>query len=293
MAHKRRKGNRLVVVLLSDTHAGHKLGLLNPETVLIDEHGEAYSPGLTTTQRYLWELYQGHINSVADLADRSPVILIHNGDITQGTRYPSHLTLPLISDQVMAGAENLAPWYEHKGIDLQAVRIIVGTAAHGWEGAAEALVSTRLSQRYPKMDTKPLYHAQIALTRQRGQVVDCAHHGPFPGGRAWLIGNGPRYYLKSAMMEELIDGITPPRVYARAHYHVWVPETVRIRRNGQDVISDLVITPSYSGIDDYVRRATRSKRKIDHGLVCLVFEDGLREIVPLYQELDIRTREEM
>jgi len=294
MAHKRRKARRLVVVLLSDTHAGHKLGLLNPETVLTDEHGEAYSPGLNTTQRYLWALYQEHIEQVVQIAGKSPVLLIHNGDIAQGTRYPSHLTLPLISDQVMAGAENLAPWYEHKGIRLQAVRIIVGTAAHGWEGAAEALVSTRLSQRYPTMDTRPLYHAQLAFAKQRGQIVDCAHHGPFPGGRAWLKGNSARYYLRSAMMEELLDGVMPPIVYARAHYHEWLhvgPERVRV--NGKDVESHIIITPSYSGIDDYVRRATRSKRKIDHGLVCLIFEDGLREVVPLYQELDIRTREEM
>ena len=280
--------------MLSDTHAGHKLGLLNPETVLIDEHGEAYSPGLNKTQRYLWELYQSHIEQVAQIAGKSPVVLVHNGDITQGTRFPSHLTLPLISDQVMAGAENLAPWYEHKGIRLQAVRIIVGTAAHGWEGAAEVLVSTRLAQRYPKMDTKPLYHAQLAFAKQQGQVVDCAHHGPFPGSRKWLKGSIAIRYLTSAMLDEIVDGVTPPRVYARAHYHEYLHVgPARVRSQGHDVESELIITPCYTGVDDYARKVTRSLRKLDHGLVCLVFEDGLREVVPLYQELDIRTREEL
>jgi len=291
MASKRRKSNRLIVVLLSDTHAGHKLGLLNPATVLMDEVGEHYSPGLNTTQTYLWTLYQSHIEQVAELAGKAPVIVIHNGDVTQGTKYPSHLTLPLISDQVIAAGYNLRPWYEHPTIKVKAMRVIVGTAAHTLESATETLVAQRLAQQYPKVDTRPLYHASIALDRQDGQVIDCAHHGPFPGGRKWLKGNSARYYLRSAMMEELVDGEVPPRLYARAHYHEWVRETVRIRQNGQDVESDLVITPSYSGIDDYVRRATRSKRKIDHGLVVCVFEDGLREIVPLYEELDIRTRE--
>jgi len=291
---RKRKTNRLVVVLLSDTHAGHKLGLLNPSTVLTDEHGEAYSPGLNTTQRYLWTLYQEHIERVAELAGKSPLILIHNGDITQGTKYSSHLTLPLISDQVIAGAENLRPWYEHPGINLQTVRVIVGTAAHGWEGAGEVLVANRLAQQWPKIGTKPAYHAQLVLKKQGEQIVDCAHHGPFPGGRKWLEGNAARWYLKSAMLDELVDGITPPIVYARAHYHEYRhvgPE--RVRAHGMDVESRIIITPSYSGIDDYVRRATRSKRKIDHGLVALVFEDGLREVVPLYKELDIRTREEL
>jgi len=279
------------VVLLSDTHAGHKLGLLNPATVLMDEVGERYQPTLGDTQRYLWELYQEHIAKVAEMAGKSPVLLIHNGDMTQGTKYPAHLTLPLISDQVIAAADNLRVWYEYPTIHLQHVRIIVGTAAHGWEGAGEVLVAQRLQTQYPKVDCKPVYHLLATLTGQNGQVIDVAHHGPFPGGRKWLRGNGARYYLRSAMMEELVDGQTPPRLYARAHYHEWVRETVRVRSNGQDVVSDLVITPSYSGIDDYVRRATRSKRKIDHGLVVCVFEDGLREIVPLYEELDIRTRE--
>jgi len=288
---KRRKGQRLIVVLLSDTHAGHKLGLLNPATELMDEVGESYRPAPNATQRYLWELYESHIDKVAELAGKSPIILIHNGDVTQGTKYPAHLTLPLISDQVIAAADNMAPWYTDKRLCVKAVRVIVGTAAHSWEGSAEVLVAQRLAQQYPDVDTRPLYHASIALKRQGGQVIDCAHHGPFPGGRAWLKGNGARYYLRSAMMEELVDGQTPPRLYARAHYHEWVRETVRVRSNGQDIIGDLVITPSYSGIDDYVRRATRSKRKIDHGLVVCVFDGGLREIVPLYRELDVRTKE--
>ena len=289
---RRRKAKRLVAVLLSDIHTGHKLGLLHPETTLLDEVGQSYSPGLNYTQRYLWDLYQSHIDNVAELAGRDPVLLIHNGDVTQGDHYPSHLSLPLISDQIIAACENLRPWFEDKRLRVTAARIITGTAAHTWESGSEVLVAQRLQTEFPKVDCKPLYHASIALTRQKGQVIDLAHHGPFPGGRAWLKGNSARYYLRSAMMDELVDGHAPPRVYARAHYHEWLRETVRVRRNGQDVVSDLVITPSYSGIDDYVRRATRSKASIDHGLVVLVFEDGLREIVPLYQELDVRTKEE-
>jgi len=293
MARKRRKAQRLVVVLLSDTHAGHKLGLLNPETQLIDEHGEPYTPGLNATQTYLWELYQLHIEQVAQIAGKSRVIVIHNGDVTQGNRYPSHLALVTIADQVTAAAANLRPWYAHKRLKVGAVRVICGTAVHTWEASSEALVAQRLAQEFPKVDTRPLYHALITLEGQRGQSLDAAHHGPFTGSRNWLKGNSARYYLRSAMMDELKDGETPPRVYARAHYHEWVHETLRIRSRGQDVVSDLVITPCYTGVDDYARKVTRSLRKLDHGLVVLVFEDGLREVIPLYQELDIRTKEEL
>ena len=289
---KRRKTERLVVVLVSDTHAGHRLALLNPATILLDEHGVAYSPGLTDTQRYLWELYQSHVDNVAEIAGKSPVVLLHNGDVTQGDRYPAHLTLPLVSDQIIAATENLRPWFEHKGIKLRAARIIAGTGVHTWEGASEVLVAQRLQSEFPDVDCKPLRHAQIALTGQGGQVIDVAHHGPFPGSRKWLHGSNAAWYLRSAMLDELVDGRTPPRVYARAHYHTFQHVgPVRVRRCGVDVESELIISPCYTGADDYVRKVTRSIGKMDHGLVVAVFEGGLREVVPLYQELDIRTRE--
>jgi len=288
---KRRRARRLVVVLLSDTHAGQKLALLNPETVLSDEHGEPYTPGLTTTQQYLWELYESHIDNVAELADGCRVILVHVGDITQGTRFVEHLCLTSINDQILGAIANLRPWYEDKRIHLTHARIIVGTGVHGWEGSAEALIGKGLAELYGDVDTRTLYHAQLALQDQAGQVVDLAHHGPYPGSRNWLTGNGARYYLRSAMLDEMVDGVTPPRVYVRAHYHQWVHETIRIRQNGQDVEGDLIITPCYTGATDYTRKATRSIRKLDHGLVALEFEGGLVGVHPFYSELDIRSKE--
>ena len=289
---RKRAHKRCIAVLLSDTHAGHKLGLCNPSTVLINEHGDNYSPQLSATQQYLDDLYKTHIDAVADLADGDPVLVFHNGDITQGTRYADHLIATLIVDQVKIAVANLSRWYTHKRINLALVRVVVGTSAHSIEGTTEQLVAAQLAALYPKLSTSVMYHLQFVLKSQRGQVLDLAHHGPFPGSRKWLRGNSARFYLRDAMMAEMIDGLTPARVYARAHYHEWLRETVRVRRNGVDATSDLVITPSYSGIDDYVRRATRSKRKIDHGLVACEFEDGLRDVYPLYQQLDIRSREE-
>jgi hypothetical protein len=293
-ARRKQKTKRRIIALLSDPHTGHKLGLLNPETPLTDEHGEPYNPGLNTTQRYLLSLYQEHRDEVADLADGCPVMVVANGDLTQGDKHTDHLCLIGVHDQVIGGIWNLRPWYEDKRINLTHVRIIVGTASHGWEGGAEALIAEGLAERYPEVDTKARYHASIALIEQRGQVIDLAHHGPFPGSRKWLEGNIATYYLKSAMMDELIDWQIPPICYARAHYHKWLHVgPVRIRSRGKDVESHLVTTPSYSGVDDYVRRVTRSTRKIDNGLVALEFDDGLRKVHPFYKELDIRTREEL
>jgi len=291
---KTRKGNRLIVVLLSDTHAGQKLALLNPATVLSDEHGESYSPGLTTTQRYLWTLYQQHIEDVASLADGCRVILVHVGDITQGTRFVEHLCLTSINDQILGAIANLRPWYEHARIALTNARIIVGTGVHGWEGSAEALIGKGLAEMYPAVDTKTVYHAQVTLKDQQGQVLDLAHHGPHPGTRKWLEGNAAMWYLRSAMLDEIVDRDVPPIVYARAHYHTYRHVgPLRIRQNGSDIESRLIITPCYTGATDYTRKVTRSIRKLDHGLVALEFENGLKDVHPFYQELDIRQKEEL
>ena len=285
----KRKSNRVVVVLLSDTHAGHKLGLMHPEVVLLDEHDQEYTPGQTETQRYLWELYQKYRGNVADLADGCPVVVIHNGDLTQGFRYGEHLVTPRKADQIRIAVKNLTEWYRDKRLHLAAFRVLVGSEAHTFgEGSAEVLVADQLRALFPAVPIRALYHL---LYEVQGDIIDVAHHGPFPGSRTHLRGNSGRAYVRDLMTAELLDGNKPARIVARAHYHEYLRETVRADANGKEYVADLLVTPSFSGIDDYVRRATKSKRKIDHGLIALEFDGGLRDIYPLYQQLEIRTKE--
>ena len=292
---KRRKTKRLIVALVADTHAGHKLAVQHPELELMDEHGETYTPTLDTEfQKFLNDLYQKHIDDVADLADGCPVLLTHNGDITHGEAFARHLSLVTLHDQIESAYWNLRRWYEHPRIHLAGARILFGTEVHNnGAGTSEAEVCRRLQLAYPDVDTRIAYHSEIAFSRQQGQKLDLAHHGPFPGSRKWLEGNSAGWKLKDAMLKELLDGLTPPRVYARAHYHTYVSVQQRVQAGGVEHVSDLIILPSYSGVDDYVRKVTQSKTKIQNGLVALEFERGFRKAHPLYEETDIRTREEL
>jgi len=284
--------NRIIVVLEADLHAGHKLGLCDPETVLRDENNELYRPAQTKTQEYLWALRNEHIDQVADLADGCPVLICPLGDLTHGTKYPLHLCAQLVADQVMIAVNNEQVWYKHPRINLVGMRIVTGTEAHTLGGGStEVLVTRQLQQLFPDVNTQVLYHLKLVLEKQNGESIDMAHHGPFPGSRNWLKGSTPAYYLRSAMMDELDDGYDPPRVYARAHYHTYCPATVHVQRGGKDYVSDLIILPSYTGIDDHGRRATRSQYKIDHGMVALEFENGLRATHPFWKELAVRTTE--
>jgi len=295
MARKRKKSKRLIVPLVADIHSGHKLGLQHPDLELMDEHGQMYMPGLSTEfQKFLNELYQQNIEDVADLADGCPVLLTHNGDITQGEAFAKHLSLVTLHEQIESAFWNLRRWYEHPRINLVGTRILFGTEVHNnGAGTSEAEVCRRLQLAYPKVDTRIAYHSVLNFVKQNEERIDLAHHGPFPGTRKWLEGNSAGWYLKDVMLKELLDGKTPPRIYGRAHYHTYVSAQQRVQAGEVEHVSDLIILPSYAGIDDYVRKVTRSKTHIVNGMVALEFERGFREAHKLIKRTDIRTHERL
>lgn len=175
---------RTVVAVVSDTHGGHKLGLLNPETVLYEENESGdlvpYTPELTATQEYLWKAYLDDMAEVWSWANGDRLVLIHNGDATQGLRYVDHLVSTRLADQIEIGVMNLRPWFEHAGVTV--VRMTKGTGSHVLgEGSSEILIGQQLAALYPDVDVQVVYHGLLDVD---GVELDYAHHGPFPGSRA-------------------------------------------------------------------------------------------------------------
>lgn len=289
----RRKRKRRLVALLSDLHCGNRLGLLNPETVLLeeDELGDLveYTPELGPTQQYLWPLYTSHVDKVAEMAGKDEVIVMVPGDLTHGTKYKEGLSQLRVSDQVAIAFWCLRLWLEHPKLNVKRVRILRGTGSHTEDGSAESLVAMLLQQAFPKHDTQVLYHGLFDVD---GVTFDVAHHGPGPGIRVWTDGNQLRLYLRSLMLRELLDGNAPPRVVARAHFHRWGWETARVESQGTSYESDIIALPSYCGINGFGRQATRSIHHQTHGLAaCEVIDGVLAGIHPLKKTLDLRTKE--
>ena len=281
---------RVVAALLSDMHCGHQLGLMAPGTELIDDDGNPWTPQLTKVQDYLHDLYISHINSVVALADGDEIVVIHNGDATQGNRYPSRWVSERESDQVKIAAQALRPWLDLPNV--KTMRIMVGTGAHNYgRGSAEVLLAELLQAQYPKASVKAMCHGLYDIA---GVTFDIAHHGAYPGSRVWLMGNGPRFYLRSLMEEELLNGRTPPRIVARGHHHVWRRETVRIELDDRTVESDIINTPSYTGLTDYAHQAARSPAWVTNGMAAIECVGG--QVVGIHRltaTLDVRTREEL
>lgn len=276
---------------INDLHSGHKLGLLSPKTILYEENeaGEMkpYTPALTESQVYLWELYTGHVKEAIRYADGCPLFLLVNGDITQGIKHPGHWVSTRLADQILIAVANLEPWFEYA--NLSHVRISIGTAAHNFGiGSAEMLVGQILAERYPAVDVRVANHGLMTIKDEQGAVVfDYAHHGPGKGIRNWLYGNTARYYLRDLMQRDILAGRVPPRVVERAHAHVKLHE---ILETG-DYISDLFVVPSYCMMDDYAVQVTKSVEGLTHGMLVHECDGGRHGWQWLTKTIDVRMAE--
>jgi len=294
MARKRRKAQRLVVVLLSDTHAGHKLGLISPGVQLYeqDEQGGLYryTPPLTKTQQYLWNVYISDTAQAATFADGDSVLILHCGDATHGKAYPDQLVSTRMANQILIAVANTQALFDNIP-NANMARFVQGTGSHEFgEGSSPILIVDKLKSEYPERDIEMPAHGLIGVD---GCTIDYAHHGPGPGSRNWLRGNIARLYLRSLMMDDLDAGEMPPDVVVRGHFHAFVPPvTERISRGGTIYTSTLILLPSYCGLGDFARKVTRSPSRLSNGMVLLEVTDGkLTNIVPLVTTVDLRTKE--
>jgi hypothetical protein len=288
-----RRQKRRLVVALADTHAGHVLGLLNPETVLvrqIDEHGEyeEWIPELTATQRLLWELYQEHMGQLEELAGKDEIVVFHVGDPTHGTKYAQGLIADVSrSDQRTIAAENLKPIISLSNV--KTARLFTGTAAHVWPGSADAKVAWQLQNDYPQKDVQSVHHSRTHID---GVLFDTAHHGPHPGSRDWLRGNVALYYLRDRIYRDRRMGKEPARVYIRAHRHTYVPVPFIDWWQGQQSKHDLTLLPSYSGLGAFARKVTQSEPELCNGMCVYELVGGeLKDIHPLIEYTDLRLEE--
>ena len=283
-----------MIVALADPHAGHVLGLLNPETILVrqlDKAGEyeEWTPELTHTQRLLWyDRYLIHLNELKDIAGRDEVIVFHVGDPTQGTKYAQGLIADVSrSDQRIIAEWNLKPIISLPNVKI--VRLFTGTPAHVWPGSADAKIAYALKQDFPSKDIESVHHSRSRVDRE---IFDTSHAGPHPGSRDWLHGNVALYYLRDRIYRDRRMGKEPARVYIRAHRHVWLPVPFIDRWQGVETKHDLTVVPSYCGMTAYARGVTQSEPELVNGMCVYEVVDGkLAEIHPLVTYTDLRLEE--
>jgi len=287
--HKKR--NRRIFAWVSDTHAGKSTGLLNPDTVLIRVHDkgyeELYQPELSSTQRWLWPVFEEAIGELAEYAKDDEIVVAHAGDVTHGDRHGPLIPNTTIADQRTIAIYNMTPLLQLKNVTK--VRFLTGTEVHVPD-AAEVRVAGRL-RKQTGLDIRASHHARFDMGKE---WVDGSHHGPYPGSRDWLRGNVAFYHLKDCVYTDRRVGKEPAVVYLRGHYHRHVHVPLYDDWNGQDVMRHLIIIPAFSGLDGFTRKVGKSPPIIEAGIIALEFIDGhLTDIKAFKDKLDMRTEEKL
>ncbi len=259
------------VLAEADTHSGHKLGLCNPLTKVLDaDTGTAQLLELGIFQQYLWQERTKYIKNAFDIIRSHPCTYILNGDVTHGNGHTEQLMGSLISYQFTIAHYNLLPIIERRNV--RTIRLMSGTGVHSFgEGTAEITVAERLQADFKRKDIGVLAHGRLEIG---GGIFDVSHHGPSGGSRWWLEGNTARYHLRDRMMRDLSIGLEPAHVYLYAHYHTDIHEVLRIVWNGRVYRSHLVVLPSWCGLGEYARKVTKSTPIIENGLYLFEINDG-------------------
>lgn len=278
---------RRLLALFSDTHGGHKLSLMNPETWLLDADMQPYQPQLSAMQRWLWANYQDDLANVERLANGDRIDVLHVGDMTWGAAHIEGVVSTRMADQIIIGEANLEPWLALPNV--ASMTLITGTDSHELGESSTPILAARDLQRVHLQASVTVTHHLLAEVD--GYSIDAAHHGPTKGKREWLDGNELRRYGQSMQREEVLAGNTPPNLVVRAHTHASWRETVRLQAGKRLHVTDLLICPAYCGLTPYARKVTQSLAVIGCGVWAVELVDGEpRRFTELAHLQDLRER---
>jgi hypothetical protein len=269
-----------VVVCLSDTHGGYRLGQLSPDAILTDD----YKPALTASQKYLWELQTNACKFIKRYANGAPITIIHGGDPCHGMKYVTELVTTSPADQIKIAVANWRPLLDMTNV--LRVRCATSTEAHSMgESSTDHLVVDVLRNEYPGIDFAISHHG---LTNIDGYTIDWAHHGPGPGSRVWLGGNVARYYLTNIILTAIMADNRPPDMVLRGHMHTYTDEIVTKGKHR----SRIIMLPAMCMPGRHSIQVTQSLDRVTVGMMVFRIDAGrLVDERQLFQTIDLRTME--
>ena len=275
---------RLVFAFEADSHAGNQLGLLAPGVEIVgpDDPDDYFEPALSIYQEQLWSWRIGWIQEARKFAGKDKLYHAHVGDMTDGRKYQNMKITTSIHGQAAIAQANMMPWHTIAGVEKSV--IVTGTGSHAFTDASSEVIVAEL-MKAKQLPVELVHHALVDVGH--GESIDLAHHGPSKGIRKWTEGNQLRYYLKSLIVGDMMEGRKPPVLHVRAHFHDWWLERVTIDEHTEGTI---ILLPSLCGMGEYARQATGSKHVLTNGVVLVEFIDGQPgRIKSLLERIDLRT----
>jgi len=257
--------------VISDTHTGSTVGLA-PSSI---PHPEGFSIEASPTSRWLWGLYQQHLEEEAfAAADHDIHILLFQGDICDGGMHHGQVQLyhpekaveRWISEAVV---EEAVRWLEPDHIV-----IVLGTPSHvGKMGSSEESIGKSLDAQYPGKLVRPdeyRYGWHIWRADIDGCLIDARHHGKMGQLPHTRDSYQKRYAIDIFHASAHYQGHRPPDLALRAHRHKYADSgPVPPHKNGTRLISG----PCYQLGTEYIHKVAIEDPP-DIGMYGITLTDG-------------------
>jgi hypothetical protein len=234
------------LVVISDTHAGCKLALMDPKGARLDGGG-TYTP--SDFQRQLWKLWRVFWDDwVPEVTRGEPFDLVHNGDAIEGVHHRA--TTPIshnLEDQLRIAEDVLRPVVARCKDGGGTYYHIRGTEAHvGQSGEYEERLARSLGAKpnsegqYARFDL----WKRVGTPNKRVQapLVHLLHHIGTTGSAAHEA-SAVNAELTASYVEAARWGRQPPDYIVRSHRH----RSIAVDLNSARGYAAAIVTPAWQG----------------------------------------------
>lgn len=256
-------------IVISDLHAGCRLGLYPPEGVTLDEGGKYDASPL---QKKLWKMWRYFWDEwVPEVTKGEQFDIIVNGDMTDGRHHGSTTQVSQnLTDQKNIAYEIMEPILSHKNVHK--LYIIRGTEAHaGKSGEDEEEIAKHLCA-VPDENKK---HSRWEMWYRMGKkyLVHLTHH---------IGSTNSAAYESTAVYKEAVEAyneagkwrLEPPDVVVRSHRHRYFQTVVPTAKG----LGIAVVTPGWQLKTPFLYRLGMGRSSTPQiGGICLKVghEDGI------------------
>lgn len=237
------------LVVVSDLHAGCRLGIMPPAGMTLDDGG-MYKP--SNFQRKTWAMWREFWDEWVPLVTKNePFGVVINGDLVDGSHHGSTTQVSQNpADQETIAYDAIAPLVDRCAGRLWIIR---GTEAHGGKSGVD---EERLARRIGSIPNEQGQSARWELWKRVGPaLVHLTHHIGTTGSHA---------YESSSVHKELTEALVeagrwreePPQVVVRSHRHRYI-KTEMATAAGP---AYSVVTPSWQGRTPFAYRVPGARQ---------------------------------
>ena len=236
-------------IIISDLHAGCRMGLCPKDGVQLDDGGTYVPSHLQIKMLDWWDEFWHEWTPL--VCRNEPFMVICNGDATDGVH---HGTVTQISqnlvDQKRIAYKLLKPVVEACEGRYYHIR---GTEAHSGKSGQ---IEEELAESLGAIPDSEGRHARWELWTKVGEaILHCTHHIGISGSLAYET-SAVQKELEQAFVESARWGDEPPNVICRSHRHRNIEVRCRGKIRGRETFAQAFVTAGWQLKTPIVYRST-------------------------------------